>query len=332
MPKRWRRTILYSGCLFFVTLILLEIGVRIWGYSEGNIYDPIYRSFESSEDIPYIHKPNLVQARGRGLAVMNTDSLGLRSKTYGTRYGPKTRDEFRISIVGDSVTFGEGIPRTEDTYGQVLEDLLNQRQNGWKVKVFNFGVSAYSVKQMAATLPNRMVDIQPDLVVMAIIPDDFNLSRTPLTNTAGYLVTPAEMFLSNLTIQEILRSVRLMYVFRDIGRRWIWPSPLLHERPINEQIPKSYQYIQQFQKTADHLGLHYLVLLLPRMEKNAWGLLPARLTGDFITFLDLSPLSKEFTRDRYMASRFDRHASSAVHRRIAESLAEYVQHSPGFSH
>jgi len=45
MPKRWKRTILYGGYLLLITLPLLEIGVRMWGYSARYIYDPIYTSF-----------------------------------------------------------------------------------------------------------------------------------------------------------------------------------------------------------------------------------------------------------------------------------------------
>jgi len=36
-------------------------------------------------------------------------------------------------------------------YSQVLEDALNQQRNYPTVKVFNFGASAYSVKQMEGT-------------------------------------------------------------------------------------------------------------------------------------------------------------------------------------
>ncbi len=68
------------GYLSLITFFILEIGVRLWGHSEPHIYDPIYRPFEQSEDIPYVHKPNLVQAHARGLAIINTDSLGLRGR------------------------------------------------------------------------------------------------------------------------------------------------------------------------------------------------------------------------------------------------------------
>ncbi len=333
MRKNWRGIILYGGYLLFVTLLLLEIGVRLWGYSERYIYDPIYRTFEPREDIPYIHKSNLKHARGRGLTLINTDSLGLRSPISGTVHAPKSPHEYRIAIAGDSYTFGEGVPNTQDTFPQVLEDRLNQQQNSLTVKVFNFGVAAYSVKQMVATLEHRMMEIQPDVVVMAIIPPDFNLERTPVVDKVGYLV---DQKFSSLpfyaTITHVLREVRLMYVLRGIVLNWFAPPQYLDPNLARGTIPPSYRYIQQFKETADRFGLPYVIVLIPRMQENAWGPLPLRLKQDGIRYLDLSNLSREFTRDQYMASPFDVHASAAVHHRIGESLAEYVQHLPDFVH
>ncbi|GJL61065.1 MAG: hypothetical protein NPIRA03_39220 [Nitrospirales bacterium] len=329
MPKRLKRALLYGGYLFLVTVSLLEIGVRVWGYSEHHIHDPIYTSFEPSEDIPYIHKPNLMQARARGLVFINTDSLGLRSKVSGMVYGTKQPQEYRIAIVGDSVTFGEGVP-TEETFTEVLEQLLNQHQNLLTVKVFNFGVSAYSVKEMAAMLQHRMVDIRPDLVVMAIIPPDLNLARTPIIDSTGYLVGQKIASLLDSPVGETLRGIRLLYVLRDIGSRWV--SPPQYSEPLlsRGEIPDSYRYIRQFKETAIHHGLFPLIALLPRMEEKAWGPLPDKLRQDGIRHLDLSNISKEFTTEEYMASRFDRHPSPAVHRRIGEALALYVEHQPEF--
>lgn len=331
MPKRLKRALLYAGYLLLVTLPLLEIGVRIWGYSEHHIHDPIYTSFESSEDIPYIHKPNLLQARARGLVVINTDSLGLRSKISGTVYGTKQLQEYRIAIVGDSVTFGEGVPNTEETFTEVLENMLNQQQDRLTVKVFNFGVSAYSVKQMAAMLEHGMMNIQPDLVVMAIIPPDLNLGRTPTIDSAGYLVGQEIASLLDSPVGEALRGIRLLYVIRDIGSRWSSPPQYMDPLLSRGEIPDSYSYIRQFKETANQYGLSPLIALLPRMEENAWGPLPDRLTQDGIRHLDLSYLSKESTTEEYMASRFDRHPSPGVHRRIGEALARYVEDQTEFS-
>jgi hypothetical protein len=49
-----------------------------------------------------------------------------------------------------------------------------------KIGLGIFEASAYRVKQRAATLQHRMMEIQPDPVVLAIISNDLNLGRTPL--------------------------------------------------------------------------------------------------------------------------------------------------------
>jgi lysophospholipase L1-like esterase len=314
--------------VLLVTLVLLEGAIRMWGYAEGHLYDPIYRPFDRSQDIPYIHKPNLLHAKARGLALIDTDSLGLRAKTSGVVYGVKQANEYRIAIVGDSVTFGEGVRRTEDTFTQVLEDTLNQPKQSVKVKVFNFGASAYSVKEMAATLQYRMLDIQPDLVMMAIVPSDFNLTRTPTVDESGYLINQKLSFVSRLgsRTSQVLRGIHLTYVLRAIGE-------LLFSRPVDilqvlsrGEIPESYQYIQQFKETAEQRGLSYIIVLLPLLG-NSWGPVPDQLARDRTTYIDLSFLGSEFTEEQFMASRFDPHASAAVHHRIGQELTGHVLHN-----
>ena len=311
------------------TLAGLEIAVRIWGFSERHIYDSIYMPFERPEEIAYVHKPNLSQARARGLAIINTDSLGLRSKTTGTIHGPKPAGELRIALVGDSYTFGEGVVRTEDTFAQVLEDTLNQRQKGLRVKVFNFGASAYSVKEMAATLKLRTSAIEPDFVIMSIIPDDFNLPRTPWVDSSGHLLNGR---LSTLTgpfefARDTFRHVRLSYVAREILIRHVLTGGPAKAKD-GQKIPASYPYLLDFQREANRQNLGRVIVLLPSGSR-LWGILPAQLSRDQLPYLDLSPLKEQFTAAQYQASSFDGHPSAAVHRRIGVALADYLeQNSP----
>lgn len=319
------RTIVGACFVLVITVIGLEVAVRVLGYSERHIYDPIYTSFDRTDDIPYIHKANLTGARARGLAVINTDSLGLRTMIAGTTYGAKQTKEYRIAIVGDSWTFGEGVTRTEDTFAQVLEDTLNRRQQTMTVKVFNYGASAYSVKEMAATLQYRMLDIQPDLVVMAIIPSDFNLDRTPTIDDSGYLVDQnlSHFIPSASMVRRALRQIHLLYVLRDIGLRWFFKPLDITEVLSRGDIPESYGYVRQFKEIAEQRGIPYVVVLLPIMQ-HTWGGMTDRLLRDTVTHLDMSFLLQEFTEEQFMASRFDPHPSAAVHRLIGKALAEYV--------
>lgn len=326
MPFRTliKKGILAAGILL-ATLVVLEIGVRFSGFAARHISDPIYMPFAGSADIPYIHKPNLRQARGRGLTVVDTDSLGLRSTTVGQPHASKKAGEFRIAIFGDSVTFGEGVTKTEDTFAQVLQDLLNQRSPGTAFKVFNFGVSAYSVREMVATLRYRAIDIDPDLVVMAIIPNDFELGRTPGVDSSGYLISQklSRFAPGNPKVRDTLRRIHLAYLIRGLGERWI-PKPNPDIEVLGQgRVPASYQYVDAFRNLAEDRGIAYVIVLLPS-PWWPWGEVPGQLARDSISSVDLRFLLDEIAPGQFAARRFDPHPSPVVHRRIAEELAVFV--------
>jgi hypothetical protein len=325
MKRRLLKKLLFALYLSVITLALLEIGVRLWGYSEHHICDPIYMSFSTAQEIPYIHKPNLSQARARGLSIINTDSMGLRSKTVGEQYGPRQANEYRIAIVGDSVTFGEGVEKTEDTFPQILEETLNRKQGAVKVKVFNFGASAYSVGVMAATLRHRMLEVEPNLVVMAIVPADFNLSRTPTVDAWGYLSdNKLSGFLSrDSRLRLVLRKFHLLYLLRDIIYSWLDNSKRAEDVIASGEVPDSYAYIREFKELAEQHNLPYSITLLPSL-KSRFGNVISQLHQDGISFVDLTTLRDKFSAEQFQASKFDTHPSALVHHSIGESLADYI--------
>jgi hypothetical protein len=322
MKRKLFRKVLYAVYLLIAVSVLLEIAVRLSGYSQHHLCDPIYIPFSGSADIPYVHKPRLSNARARGLAIINTDGLGLRSKTTEDRFGPRNGKEFRIAIVGDSVTFGEGVVNTSDTYAQLLEDELNQKQNAVRVKVFNFAASAYSVKVMTTTLEHRMLEVYPDLVVMAIVPTDLNLTRTPSVDKFGYLTdNKLSSFLGkDSQVRLGLRKFHSLYLLRDVI------NPLIEKNNEAETLleagglPPSYKYLIDFAAIADQHKLPYLVVLLPSL-KSRFLSLPDQLRRDRISFLDLTAVRNEFSESSFRAGSFDPHPSASVHKRIAESLA-----------
>ena len=325
------KKILFLVYLLVVPLVLLEIAVRIWGYSDHYIYDPIYKPSAESADIPYVQKPDLHNVQARGLAVINTDSLGLRAMQAGAEYGPKQADEFRIAVTGDSVTFGEGVSRTEDTYPEVLGRLLNRKQDKKKVMVFNYGVSANSVKQMAATLSCRMMEVAPDLVIMAIVPEDFDLSRTGTVDKWGFTVHSdgAGLVAGDSLVKRLLRQVHLTYLLRDIiyrykisrepgGRKKLQPG-----QPIDIPV-ESYLFVSRFFQTANELEVRALLLILPPISHTFKQDFFADLDRDGIPYLDLTGVIKQFSPENYRASRYDGHPSALVHKRIAELTAQYI--------
>src|ERR1044072_7382341 len=96
--RRVLKRLLFVVYLSVATFALLEVGVRVSGYSEKHLCEPICAGLEAgAEEIPYVHRPILSGARGRGLSVVNTDSLGLRSTFAGETYGPRASGGSRLA-------------------------------------------------------------------------------------------------------------------------------------------------------------------------------------------------------------------------------------------
>lgn len=308
------------------TFALSEACVRVSGYSERHLCDPIYARFDAApEEIPYVHRPNLSGARGRGLSVVNTDSLGLRSGGAGETYGPRGPGEYRVAVVGDSVTFGEGVREGSDTFAKILEAALDGGRAGARVRVFNFGASAYSVRVMEATLRRRMLSVGPNLVLLAVIPADFNLARTPGVDSHGYLSDDKlSGFLSrDSRARIVLRRLHSLYLLRDVIYPLLDGGAKAEDVLAAGGVPDSYSYVKAFADDAARVGVDCRVVLLPS-QGAGFGPVVERLKGDGVPFVDLSSLSSEFTPEEFRAGRFDRHPSALVHRRIGEALAAHV--------
>ncbi|MFI5332135.1 MAG: SGNH/GDSL hydrolase family protein [Desulfobaccales bacterium] len=234
---RLGKALLYVFYLSLIILVCLEVLVRLSGYAEMYLYDPIYLPYTKntkstkntknaqSPEIPFVLKPNLANARAHGNIRINTDELGLRSLTPGARIPPKGPHEYRLAFLGDSVTFGVGVA-TADTYPEVVQATLNRWQNRCPVKVFNFAVSSYSVKEMTATLQYRVPAVHPDLVVLGIIINDFDTSRTPGVDAWGYNTHGGASDLVNKypRLKFLLRRLHLSYLIRDVFSRTLQPT------------------------------------------------------------------------------------------------------------
>lgn len=321
--RKLLKLLLFAVYIILATAVLLEIAVRLWGYAEMYLYDPVYMPFPKSPEIPFVLKPNLKNVRAHGNIRVHTDSLGLRSLAPGQEYGEKGPEEFRIAIVGDSVTFGDGVA-TAETYPQVLEEFLNQRQSRCRVKVFNFAHSSYSVKEMTATLKHRMWEINPDLVIMAIYYPDFDLSRAPGVDQWGYNTfhRTSALIGDYPTIKLFFRKLHLSYLVRDISYRISKGDQSL----TYGLLPDSYRYLLDFKKIADNHKIPYIILTLPDAGANGsqFSKVVHQMQIDNINYYDVSPIAKLFNIQQYRVSKFDFHPSAKVHRKIADLLAEEI--------
>jgi lysophospholipase L1-like esterase len=103
-------------------------------------------------------------------AKVQTNSYGMRDREPLEGVGESLR---RIAVLGDSFTFGFGVPERV-VYPTVLERRLSQKQSGlpYRVDVLNFGVGGYSTRDEAIALEHRVVPWKPSVVIIGYVLND----------------------------------------------------------------------------------------------------------------------------------------------------------------
>jgi hypothetical protein len=90
-------------------------------------------------------------------------SAGLRDREYEPTAAPNT---WRLAAIGDSITYGSGVPQ-EAGFSAQLEALLDARRTDTapRIEVLNFGVPGYNVEQVVARLATLAPRFAPNAIV-----------------------------------------------------------------------------------------------------------------------------------------------------------------------
>ncbi len=219
---------------------VLELSMRIMGHAP---YKPVEmtESFATRSEIPGLMfqlKPNhrwgiRYPSDPRGVfgedntVSISTNSLGYRDSEFVTK---KRSTEFRIALLGDSLGFGYGV-RKENGVADRIEEIL-WRMTGTPVEVYNFSVIGYSTVEEAILLEKRILDYEPDAViiwfyindpehygVMEDIQSDYYKVFPKLRNYSSVLYLVGSRFDNMIPRSETIEKFRSMY--RDEDPRWV---------------------------------------------------------------------------------------------------------------
>lgn len=107
------------------------------------------------------HRCRMVNINGEYNTFATLNSRGYRNKEFSIRKGRDTR---RILILGDSMTFGWGVP-DENTYPAVLENILNS-EKGKRWEVINAGyLGGLSLDGYYIYLKEEGLSLSPDIII-----------------------------------------------------------------------------------------------------------------------------------------------------------------------
>lgn len=272
---------------FVVAFVLVETGLRIKAAFSSTGVDPGTLP-RTADAMPYPYTgtcgaeaeqslfgaivkpsttPRLVYELKKGIdtcyygARTRTNQDGLRGPREYAR--PKPEDTYRIMLLGDSQTFGQGV-EFEETYGQVLETALRARVPDRPIEVINTGVGGYNLYQEAAYLEHTGVSYEPDLILVLFIQNDLDLPF--------FLYDPDEPLA--LDRSYAVELITHLAGGSGPGERW-------RGIPLDNQIPDEYAHmagvagyevgLRTIARVARERGVSVLSFVDEPMARSVWG-------------------------------------------------------------
>ena len=268
MGKKFFLNTIFLIVSFLFTLFLLEIGIRFnikiksdkRGIDRIEHYSRSWPLFKSVKGKKYYFE--LIPSSKKKLDgfVYQVNDKGLRDNKNNFFRDPKA---YHILIIGDSMTFGVGV-NYEYTYASILENKLNDyfRIKGKKFQVWNGGVPAYSLEQIAGSFEQKSIFLNPDMVILGFFKDDF--VRPSWYYKGGILYDPAK----NFWVQKLFAKSRLLssILFRYEHQKY---NPYYYYGEYYLKVDQRWNNAMQNVETIHNIckknGLQLLVLDLPTL-------------------------------------------------------------------
>lgn len=207
-----RRRVLFSVLLAGLSLLVVELLLR--GIMRDVGVQVSVHKLDPDPVLVYTPRPG---AHGcwwlpfRPFRWQRADCIPVTFGPHGFRDRPrpagKPQGVFRIALVGDSLTFGQGV-LDDETASVRLERILQERF-GPSVEVWNFGISGYNIEQEVRLIQTRLGAFNPDLVLLLYYTND----------NCPAIFTPA-----NFIAAEIAMHTRTTTMLYYLYRRFIYPS------------------------------------------------------------------------------------------------------------
>ena len=150
---------LLAGLAIAITLVGLEIALRLFGLGEPP-------TFDVNNDYGYLMRPNqTVSTRGYPFRI---NRAGLRGSDFAV---PKPPGLFRILFLGDSITYGGGAIRDEDLFVNRVALELGKSE-GRSVEAVNVSAPGWGFENMAGYVESVGLH-DSDLVIWIVPSADF---------------------------------------------------------------------------------------------------------------------------------------------------------------
>jgi GDSL-like lipase/acylhydrolase family protein len=252
---------------------------------------------------------------------VRSNSLGLRDREIP----PKSPDQYRIVVIGDSITWGQGIEENERFTNLLEKDL------GPGYEVFNFGTRAHDMPEHVAEL-ERALKVSPDFILLQLYINDFE-TRHMMRPVARPLLPWRDLdrtMLANSVLYGLMSTQWQRYQ-EATGQVESFPHYMeRHLRdPNSPEAQESFGRLHFFFRRTAEVGVPTGVVIFPNPNDLGRGYPYAYLHNhmrevcleEHVEYVDLEPAFAKMGDPRGLwANRFDQHPNARANRGAADEI------------
>ena len=142
---------------------------------------------------------------------VNINSFGFRGAEISKE---KPENVYRIIMLGGSTLFGYGATSDETTISGFLQKKFETTDSDFKVEVINAGSSGAYSKTETLYVKHKLLDFDPDLI---IVYDGWNDARISYTSHIGERGLAGQLYDNVKYLQSVLPYYKTPIVIREIG-------------------------------------------------------------------------------------------------------------------
>ena len=240
---------------------------------------------------------------------------------------PKQSDRYRIAVIGDSFTWGQGV-EAEERFSNLIESFL-----GPAYEVFNFGRPGNNLPEHLDVL-KQALPISPDFVLLQLYINDFETGAMKRPQPRPLLPRDTDRSFRRRFVTYDLLSKQWVLLQETVGMtesyRGYMARNLLDPNAPNaiETSGSLHRFIDEAAAAGVPMGIVIFPAydaMGPRGANYPFGYLHERIsklcTDTKTPCLDLLPVFSQVPDPRTLwVSPFDAHPSAATHRRAATEI------------
>ena len=321
--KSLLKKIAFLVYLLIACLLVGEITIRLaYDYLDNYNMEMWRYASELKQPLPYAKMPfhHYPDQEGHYYGVdVKINSLGLRDREYSPQ---KPSNVKRILFLGDSFTFGWGVP-FEKLYAKQLEGLLNTGTQ--QFEVINMGIGNYNSIMEVELFKRKGLTLDPDMVVLMYFVND--AEPTPRVKSKREYFLLSQSYAGAFLFDQYVKFKAAL----DQDFKWSRYYQSLYGPENRPHLEANKEAIQELIDICNTRAIKLLIVSIPELRMledypfpQATMFIENLAAQGNIPFLDLRPSLAGHPPQSLWVSREDPHANAFANGIIAEQIFKKI--------